>query len=47
MVEDVMTPTEVISIHIQAAGIALKRKDKKTLVKQLMMALEAAENEEL
>jgi hypothetical protein len=45
--EATMSAKEEITIHLQAAGIALKRGDKKTLVTQLTLALEKAENEEI
>ena len=47
MVEELMSVKEEITIHLQAAGVALKRGDKKNLIKQLTLALEKAENEEL
>ncbi|MEM3154163.1 MAG: hypothetical protein QW165_01175 [Candidatus Woesearchaeota archaeon] len=45
--EQAMSVKEEIGIHLQAANVALKRGDKATLVKQLTLALEKAENEEL
>jgi hypothetical protein len=45
--EEAMSVKEEITLHLQAAGVALKRGNKKALVEQLTLALEKAENEEI
>ena len=45
--EEAMSVKEEITLHLQAAGVALKRGNKKALVEQLTLALNKAENEDL
>jgi len=43
--QDATEVKELIQLHLDAAKLALNRGDKENLVKQLMLALGAAENE--